>query len=374
MTIGQNIKKFRKDKGYTQKDLAEMVGVSVQAISKWETDVGYPDISQIVPLASALNVSIDDIFGYSSNDDSEDFEFVKKDLEPQSVFREQKYSDKNYELLYPYFLAHPKNPEAASLCLKSLVDLIVANKVQDKSKKDLMLECERYANCIFKYETNIDNIFMNKLMLSRGYSALEEHEKATEIIESIPVTFGDRLYWEAEISQANKKYDDAMLKCRESFAMKARYISRCLRMAGEICEEKDKETGLAQRMEYEEYMLRLLNAFLSGGEYLPCRQIYQKHILLYGMVYKYIILNRIDLAIERAEMLINGREKFVSFIKNQKGKTSLLFENNDSIKYQIETQKQLDNYVELAVKSLKTIPNYEKNIVITEFFKKYGID
>ena len=374
MTIGQNIKKFRKDKGYTQKDLAEMVGVSVQAISKWETDVGYPDISQIVPLASALNVSIDDIFGYSSNDDSEDFEFVKKDLEPQSVFREQKYSDKNYELLYPYFLAHPKNPEAASLCLKSLVDLIVANKVQDKSKKDLMLECERYANCIFKYETNIDNIFMNKLMLSRGYSALEEHEKAKEIIESIPVTFGDRLYWEAEISQANKKYDDAMLKCRESFAMKARYISRCIRMAGEICEEKDKETGLAQRMEYEEYMLRLLNAFLSGGEYLPCRQIYQKHILLYGMVYKYIFLNRIDLAIERAEMLINGREEFVSFIKNQKGKTSLLFENNDSIKYQIETQKQLDNYVELAIKSLKTIPNYEKNIGITELFKKYGID
>ena len=127
-------------------------------------------------------------------------------------------------------------------------------------------------------------------------------------------------------------------------------------------------------MEYEEYMLRLLNAFLSGGEYLPCRQIYQKHILLYGMVYKYIFLNRIDLAIERAEMLINGREEFVSFIKNQKGKTSLLFENNDSIKYQIETQKQLDNYVELAVKSLKTIPNYEKNIGITEFFKKYGID
>lgn len=49
MSIGQNIKKYLKEKGYTQRELADLIGVSVQAISEWETDTGAPDISQVVP-------------------------------------------------------------------------------------------------------------------------------------------------------------------------------------------------------------------------------------------------------------------------------------------------------------------------------------
>ncbi len=44
MSIGQNIKKYRKEKGFTQRELADLNGVSVQAISKWETNAGVPDI------------------------------------------------------------------------------------------------------------------------------------------------------------------------------------------------------------------------------------------------------------------------------------------------------------------------------------------
>ena len=47
MTIGQTIKLYRKEKALTQGQLAELIGVSTQAISKWETDAGMPDISQI---------------------------------------------------------------------------------------------------------------------------------------------------------------------------------------------------------------------------------------------------------------------------------------------------------------------------------------
>ena len=41
MSIGQNIKKYRKEKGYTQRELADLIGVSVQAISKWETEISH---------------------------------------------------------------------------------------------------------------------------------------------------------------------------------------------------------------------------------------------------------------------------------------------------------------------------------------------
>ena len=47
----------------TQKDLANLIHVSPQAISKWENDLGMPDVSQIVPLSVCLCVSIDELFG-----------------------------------------------------------------------------------------------------------------------------------------------------------------------------------------------------------------------------------------------------------------------------------------------------------------------
>ena len=374
MSIGQNIKKYRKEKGYTQRELADLIGVSVQAISKWETDSGAPDISQVVPLASALDISTDALFDYEHYTKPEDFEELRKDYHRQEVFRDQRDSAKNYKMLNAYFSAHPQNSEAASLCLKCLVDMIVAGKTQDRGKSELIAECEKYANCIFKYETDIDTVFMNHFVLARGYAALGENEKAKEMLGKIPVTFGDRLYWEAEIAQANKEYDDAMLKCRSSFALKARYISRCIRMAGEIHQARDSENGLAQRIEYEEYMLRLLNAFLSGGDYLPCRQTFQKYVLLCGMVKKHTKLNRFDLALEKAEMLFAGRVEFLNFLNNQEGKYSLLFENNDSVEYQMHTKYQLDCYVKDTVEFLKKRPEYENDTRIKELFKKYDLE
>ena len=72
MSVGQIIKFYRKEKGFTQGELAEIIGVSVQAVSKWETDSGMPDISQIVPLAKALNVSTDTILGFGNDTELED--------------------------------------------------------------------------------------------------------------------------------------------------------------------------------------------------------------------------------------------------------------------------------------------------------------
>ena len=337
-------------------------------------DTGAPDISQVVPLASALDISTDALFDYEHYTKPEDFEELRKDYHRQEVFRDQRDSAKNYKMLNAYFSAHPQNSEAASLCLKCLVDMIVAGKTQDRGKSELIAECEKYANCIFKYETDIDTVFMNHFVLARGYAALGENEKAKEMLGKIPVTFGDRLYWEAEIAQANKEYDDAMLKCRSSFALKARYTSRCIRMAGEIHQARDSENGLAQRIEYEEYMLRLLNAFLSGGDYLPCRQTFQKYVLLCGMVKKHTKLNRFDLALEKAEMLFAGRVEFLNFLNNQEGKYSLLFENNDSVEYQMHTKYQLDCYVKDTVEFLKKRPEYENDARIKELFKKYDLE
>ena len=55
---GATIKRLREEKGLTQTELAETIGVSSKAVSKWETAKGLPDISLIEPLSAALGVSV----------------------------------------------------------------------------------------------------------------------------------------------------------------------------------------------------------------------------------------------------------------------------------------------------------------------------
>ena len=55
---GATIKNLREKKGITQAQLADLLGVSDKAVSKWETAKGLPDITLIEPLAKALSVSV----------------------------------------------------------------------------------------------------------------------------------------------------------------------------------------------------------------------------------------------------------------------------------------------------------------------------
>jgi transcriptional regulator with XRE-family HTH domain len=54
MTFGQTIKALRKEANMTQENLAELLSISPQAVSRWETDVAMPDISLLPPLAIYL--------------------------------------------------------------------------------------------------------------------------------------------------------------------------------------------------------------------------------------------------------------------------------------------------------------------------------
>ena len=60
-TMGQTISALRKEQGMTQKDLAEKLGITDKAVSKWERDVACPDISLLPKLAQTLGVSVDEL-------------------------------------------------------------------------------------------------------------------------------------------------------------------------------------------------------------------------------------------------------------------------------------------------------------------------
>lgn len=61
MTLGKRIATFRKEKGITQEELAQMLDISGQAVSKWENDLTCPDINTLPRLAQILGVTVDEL-------------------------------------------------------------------------------------------------------------------------------------------------------------------------------------------------------------------------------------------------------------------------------------------------------------------------
>lgn len=65
MSIGKNIAKYRKAKKLTQEELGAKLGVTNQAVSKWESEVSMPDVMLLPEIANALSISLEDIYGIS---------------------------------------------------------------------------------------------------------------------------------------------------------------------------------------------------------------------------------------------------------------------------------------------------------------------
>ena len=61
MSFSENLQTIRKQNGLSQEELAELLGVSRQAVSKWELGEGYPEVEKLIVLARKLNVSLDSL-------------------------------------------------------------------------------------------------------------------------------------------------------------------------------------------------------------------------------------------------------------------------------------------------------------------------
>ncbi|ASW43978.1 MULTISPECIES: helix-turn-helix domain-containing protein [Eubacteriales] len=67
--ISMNLKKLRKKYKYTQEEIADKIGVSRQAVAKWESGESLPDINNCLALAEFYGVSLDDLVNYSNDKD-----------------------------------------------------------------------------------------------------------------------------------------------------------------------------------------------------------------------------------------------------------------------------------------------------------------
>ena len=70
MSFGKNLQALRKENALSQEGLAEMLGVSRQAVSKWELGEGYPEVDKLLVLSKKLDVSLDSLLGEGTAPDA----------------------------------------------------------------------------------------------------------------------------------------------------------------------------------------------------------------------------------------------------------------------------------------------------------------
>lgn len=142
--LGSVIKRLRTEQGVTQDALAEYLGISYQAVSKWETGTTLPDITLLPKLAVFFGVRIDELFSVNHEDELERID---------GMLQRETMTDQNYgyakRILDGILRENPKDVEAmkryAKVYLaKSNTDLITAGKMLERAMELAPLDEEVY--------------------------------------------------------------------------------------------------------------------------------------------------------------------------------------------------------------------------------------
>lgn len=188
--MGQIIRELRKERRLTQEELAEQLGVTFQAISKWENGLGMPDISQIVPIANAFGVSTDTLFGMVGSTSKEEVSIVLKNAQAEISFpltAEKLF--KKYSLLQNGLKLYPNNIKLLIECLETGLALSYPeNKgiYYAEYAEIIYRECVRYAKLIISYAPKSSDVMRAHMIMVILHSAYGNFSEAVYHAEHFP--------------------------------------------------------------------------------------------------------------------------------------------------------------------------------------------
>ena len=174
MNIGNKIKILRKQRGITQEQLAESIGVSFQAVSKWENNIALPDITLAPLLASYFSVSMDELFDFNLKE----MECLVKKISDEAYKYRESNPSESRRILEEGLRNYPEN----EVLLNSL--LYVLNYTENPDET-ISIACKLIE------KTNQSDIKYDALrFLAYAYKTKGDFKSAEAAIEQIPeITF-----------------------------------------------------------------------------------------------------------------------------------------------------------------------------------------
>ncbi|MBR6808168.1 MAG: helix-turn-helix transcriptional regulator [Clostridia bacterium] len=193
--FNEKIKKLRKYKDMTQEQLAEYMGVSPQAVSRWETGATCPDISALPQLAELFGVTVDELLGVDEKEKRREINAVITDAEDKI----NKTGDAE-ESIIKLREALKKYPNNERLLCSLMYALYVASEDEDLCK-EYDAEIVSIAYRIQQHATDDDTRNDARSILFRHYCDTNRKAEAIQIADSmarIETCLERNIYWALE--------------------------------------------------------------------------------------------------------------------------------------------------------------------------------
>lgn len=180
MKIGEVIRKYRKEKQFTQEDVANYLGVTAPAVNKWENGNSFPDISLLAPIARLLGISTDTLLSYQEDLTEKEIEQIVKEIS-------DRIKKEDYETVFRWTMKkvqeYPNCDRLALTAAQLLYSYRLLLKEENPDQYDDAI-CKLYKRSL---NSGVNDVVQSALAALFTFSiAKEKYEQAQEYLNQIP--------------------------------------------------------------------------------------------------------------------------------------------------------------------------------------------
>lgn len=203
MEIGAIIRKYRKEKGITQEQLAASLGISPPAVNKWENGNSYPDIMLLAPLARALGTDVDTLLSFREELTAKEINEMAEEL--IGLVPKEGYGaafEKAEGWIEEY-------PNCDQLCLTMAQMLTGCRMMYGESPSEKQEEkiSSWYRRAAGSKDRNVAEYAIHFLVAE--YIEKKEYDEAQKLLDSIPAPGYDKRLMQITLLTEQEKYAEA---------------------------------------------------------------------------------------------------------------------------------------------------------------------
>ncbi len=252
--FSQNLRRLRLEKNMTQEQLANILGVSVQSVSRWECGNTLPDVMLLPEIARLYGITVDDLFredakGYSNyaqrllavyeaSGRSEDFIAAEQAFSRMSANELTADDLRSWGVLHHYMMQHSAVRAQQKLEQAMLHPDVTEEAYLSAAQQKIVLLCNQgkgYEEAI-RYDQQLSdnpNDYRLWLLCTAAHEFTEEYDRALEVVTEGIRRFPDKasLYVHAgDICRSLKRYDEAFVHWRKALALDSSYLDAAYSM------------------------------------------------------------------------------------------------------------------------------------------------
>jgi transcriptional regulator with XRE-family HTH domain len=246
LMIGNKLKKLRRSLYLTQEEVAAHLGISYQAISKWERGEGYPDITMLPTLANYFGVSVDELIGMDEISSASKLDEINLTWKENRSLCKHK---ENVELMRNALKSYPNNP----LLMIQLSASLERLEGSEKEKHEYLRESIMIQEQILRYCDDSEIRGAALFNIADAYYRYGDYEKAVEYAEKLPNLYKTRETALVRILKDDEKKNEIAKSAIEPLAWLIFFHLTALSET-----ENDPE--------YNEKIIKILDILFKGNE------------------------------------------------------------------------------------------------------------